>query len=202
MVQPWFNSNIQKAFEAANFSVHESVLTSQLKALNRQIFPKADLGYARLGISPAVSAELRSGLFGANYVSPLAQFTKMNSVVARYGVSESITEQVFSRMLAGVKSGELDIDENDFDFSEVAPDIEDAIDSIALADESGDATVEEKRKAARLAVTWTLSSLLFVLYIVFPELKNALETAKTSKEHAENIWEFLAKRSDDGDAAE
>lgn len=202
MVQPQFNFGLQAALNAANFSAHESLLTSQIKYLNEHIFPDVDLGFSGLGITPTVNAELRSSMLGAVQISPLVQFARINSAVAQYGVSDSIVEQVFARMLSGVKSGELDIDEREYDYSNVAPEIEDAIDTFARSDEVGEGTVEEKRKAARLAVTWTLSSLLFVLYIVFPELKNALETARASKDHAEGIWQFLAKRFDDEGAAE
>lgn len=202
MVQPKFNPAIQQILNVASFLPRESALETQLKALNQTIFPDLKINYARFGISPALHAQLQSKLVAASYVPSLSHIAKINSAVARYGVSDSITEQMFAHMLAGVRSGELDIDEEEFDYSEVAPEIEDAIETVAESDDAGEGTVEEKRKAARLAVTVTLTPLLFVLYIVFPELKNIVETAKTSKDHADSIWEFLAKRFDDDDAAE
>lgn len=201
MVQPKFNPAIQQILDVASFLPRESALETHLKALNQKIFPDIKFNYARFGISPALHAQLQAKFAAASYIPSFSHIAKINSAVARYGVSDSITDQMFARMLAGVRAGELDIDEEEFDYSEVAPEIEEAIETVAESDDAGDGTVEEKRKAARLAVTVTLRSLLFVLYIVFPELKNIVETARTSKDHAESIWSFLAERFD-GDAAE
>ncbi|MGC3022790.1 hypothetical protein [Brevibacterium sp. FAM 24630] len=187
MVQPKFNPAIQQILNVASFLPRESTLETQLKTLNQALSPDLKINYARFGISPALHAQLQSKLVASTYIPSFTHIAKINSAVARYGVSDSITEQMFAHVLAGVRSGELDIDENEFDYSEVAPEIEDAIETVAESDDAGEGTVEQKRKAARLAVTFTLQWLLCALYIAIPELKNIVETARTSKDHAESI---------------
>lgn len=196
MTKPWFNPEIQRAIRLASTPENKTVLTSQIEALSKSLFPKYGMKFAQLGITPVVNSELNSKIRAAAYIPPMTGLAKMSSAIAIYGASEKFSTLAYARALAGVQSGDLDIDEEEFDYSDVAPEIESAIASISDDDSATTGTLEERRKAARIAVTWTLTSILFALYIVFPELKNAVETAKYSKGQADGLWQFLASRLD------
>ena len=120
-----------------------------------------------------------------------SQFPRMNSALAAYGAAPTFSSDVYQQILGRVRAGEIDVDESRLDYSEVAPEIEEAISTIASDGGGENETTPEERKAARLYVTWTLALIWGALITFVPFLGKYIDNVKASRPGANALYDWV-----------